>query len=102
MVSFSLALDALKEGKRIARSGWNGKGMWLCLSGPLQGQPVDSEKVWSPHCRKFAESQIGNWVRVLPTINMKTADGHILMGWLASQTDLLSDDWVILNEDDPY
>ncbi|AXU20769.1 hypothetical protein C7W88_17010 [Novosphingobium sp. THN1] len=33
-LNFGQALEALKQGKRIARSGWNGKGMWLCLSGP--------------------------------------------------------------------
>ena len=95
-LSFSTALDALKAGHRVARSGWNWKDMWLSLSGPLEGTRVPAGKIWSQHCADFANSQPDGVVTVLPTINMKTADGKILMGWLASQTDLLSDDWVIL------
>lgn len=95
-LSFSAALDALKKGHRIAREGWNGKGMWLCLSGPLEGRTIPAQNFWSKHCSDFAKSNDGS-ANVLPCINMKTADGSILMGWLASQTDMLSDDWVILD-----
>ncbi len=94
-LSFSIALEALKAGHRVARSGWNGKDMWLSLSGPLQGREIAFENFWSKPCSKFAQDNGGS-ATVLPCINMKTADGKILMGWLASQTDLLSDDWVIL------
>ena len=69
MSTFSEALEQLKVGKRIARSGWNGKGMWLKLQTP------DTNSKMS-----------------LPYIYMYTAcDNRV--PWLASQTDLLAEDW---------
>jgi hypothetical protein len=92
-MDFGDALKALKNGKRIARAGWNGKGMWLCLGQGHAG--LEAEKFWNPHTRAFAE-QNGGTAPVLPYIIMKTAAGEILMGWLASQTDMLAEDWQIL------
>lgn len=71
--SFSRALEVLKEGGRVARSGWNGKGMWIELQSP----------------DLFSKMS-------LPYIYMKTADDK-LVPWLASQTDLLADDWEMLS-----
>ncbi len=70
---FSWALHQLNQGRRVARVGWNGKGMSLNLQ-----VPDDQSKM------------------TLPYIYMKTADSH-LVPWLASQTDLLSNDWVVIN-----
>lgn len=95
-MSFGLALEALKRGNKIARKGWNGKGMWLSLSGDVNvTRYVDQDKFWSQNNSDFAVQQGGS-ARVLPCITMKTADDAILMGWLASQTDMLSDDWEIV------
>ena len=91
-LSFSHALFYLKRGYRIAREGWNGKDMWLSLS---SGGFVPSSKFWSPHNARFAKEQGGD-AEVLDVITMKTADNKILMGWLASQTDLLAEDWRII------
>lgn len=71
-MDFGEALTELKLGHRVARAGWNGKGMWLELQ-----SPDDNSKM------------------TLPYIFMKTADDN-LVPWLASQTDLLSDDWGII------
>jgi len=93
--NFGQAIEALKQGKRVAREGWNGKQMWLALS---VGNPsLPSANFWNPHNKAFAESNGGS-AEVLSTITMKTADNKILMGWLASQTDMLSEDWVILED----
>jgi len=92
-MDFSQALIELKAGKRIAREGWNGKGMWLSLSPGSKDLPA--EKFWSPHNRAFAE-QNGGKADVMPCVTMKTAVGRILMGWLASQTDVLSEDWQVV------
>ncbi len=70
LMTFSSALHELKAGKRVARLGWNGKGMFLQLQRPGQ--------------QSFM---------TLPYIYMKTADNQ-RVPWLASQTDLLSEDWV--------
>lgn len=77
-MSFGIALEALKSGKRVSRAGWNGKGMWLCLvarwSGNIGEMPVD--------------------YYLLPWIAMKTVDGGVVP-WLASQTDVMAEDWGI-------
>lgn len=87
---FSRALTFLKSGVRVAREGWNGRGMWLTLS---PGGLVPYEQLWAPGNRQFAKDQPTGRVEVLPYITMKTADDKIVP-WLASQTDLLAEDWV--------
>lgn len=87
------AVKQLKDGNRVCRAGWNGKGMWLSYSpGAPDGLPADN--FWSPANQEYARSQ-GGAAKVLPCITMRTATGEILMGWLASQTDLLATDWEI-------
>lgn len=97
-MTFGMALEALKKGLKVARKGWNGKGMWLSLSGPLEGRVINADDFWSENNREWAR-QFGG-AMVLPAITMKTVNAHgreaILMGWLASQTDMLSDDWEIV------
>ncbi|GJH31427.1 hypothetical protein CBA19CS91_01740 [Paraburkholderia hospita] len=91
---FGGALAALKSGKRVARAGWNGKGMWLALS--CDGtREVPAANFWAPPNREYAEAN-GGTATVLPSITMKTATGEILMGWLASQTDMLAEDWTVV------
>jgi len=76
-LTFSAALDALKAGDCISRSGWNGKGMWLMLTTP----------------------EIKSDYPTQPCICMKTADNKLQPGWLASQADMLANDWCILREE---
>ena len=71
-MNFGDAISALKEGKRVSRTGWNGKGMWLELQRP------------------DAHSKM-----TLPYIYMKTAQ-DACVPWLASQTDMLAEDWEIM------
>jgi hypothetical protein len=94
-MSFGHAIEAMKSGHRVARAGWNGKDMWLALSGPTGPREIAAENFWSKHNAEYAR-QNGGSAKVLPCITMKTASGEILMGWLASQTDMLSDDWLIV------
>lgn len=93
-MGFGGALDALERGERVARAGWNGKDMWLSLSCG-ETREIPAANFWSPHNRAHAESQ-GGTAKVLPSITMKTATGEILMGWLASQTDMLAKDWQVV------
>lgn len=97
-LTFGLALEALKMGQKVSRKGWNGKGMWLSLSGPLEGRVIGADDFWSENNRQWARQTGG--AMVLPCITMKTINSSgreaILMGWLASQTDMLSDDWEIV------
>ena len=93
-LNFGLALEALKKGHRIARTGWNGKGMFLFL---LTGGTVPKTAIHDPKLREVIDSKTeGDTFEALPTIRMWTADNKVLTGWLASQTDMLSEDWEIL------
>jgi hypothetical protein len=95
-MTFGDALVMLKDGKKVARAGWNGKGMWLSLSGPLAGRRISHEQFWSGNNGDFARTQPDGQAMVLPCITMKTATGEILMGWLASQSDMLAEDWQVV------
>lgn len=88
---FGAAIAHIRAGGRARRTGWNGKGMWIAHG---KGGMVHAEQFWNPHTRAFAEEN-GGQAEVLPYILFKTADGKILMGWLASQTDMLADDWEV-------
>ena len=87
-VSFSVAVEALKKGKKVCRQGWNGKGMWLKLVNPYEvpGMNLSDEQV----------EAVSEGATALSYIAMKTADNKFVP-WLASQTDILSEDWLILN-----
>lgn len=94
-LTFGLAIEAMKKGAKVARAGWNGKGMWITLSG-LQGvREVAAEAFWSDNNSAFAESR-GGYASVQPCFCMKTAADEIQMGWLASQSDMLAEDWAIV------
>lgn len=95
MADFGQAIKALKAGEKVARKGWNGKDMWIALSDNLEGKPLEADKFWNPHSRQAAVDNGGS-MTVLPCIIMKTATNEILMGWLASQTDILAEDWIIV------
>lgn len=92
-LNFGDAIKALKEGKRVARNGWNGKGMFLWLK---SATTVKSDWCKDPLLKELCDNN-GGEIEALGTICMKTADNKILTGWLASQTDILSEDWMILN-----
>lgn len=84
-MTFGIAVELLKKGFKVARSGWNGKGMFLLY--------VPSEK-WGIIDKIGLGISKGD---LSPWIGMKTADGKFVP-WLASQTDMLAEDWVIAEE----
>ena len=85
--SFSIALSMLKDGRRVARTGWNGKGMFLFL---VPGSTFQVNR--APLLGIYPE---GTVIDYCPHIDMKTADGRITP-WLASQADLIEDDWMLV------
>lgn len=91
-LAFGDAVEALKQGKRVTRPSWNGKGMYLWL---LPAATVPGEWCKEPHLKQLAEEN-GGTVECLGSIRMRTADQKVLTGWLASQTDMLAEDWQIL------
>lgn len=93
-MTFGLAIEALKAGKRVARAGWNGKGMWLAYT---PGSEFAPEHAKLGHAAAFrAKEAPSENVRLLPHIDMRAAEGSMVIGWLASQTDMLAEDWIIL------
>lgn len=92
-MNFGQAIEALKAGQKVARSGWNGKGMWLIL---VPGQQQVQLREGSPYATALnAES-----CEILPHIDMWTVNAAgrraMLPGWVASQSDMLADDWEIV------
>lgn len=84
-LNFGQAIEALKEGKRVARQGWNGKG----LSVKLQ-VPDENSKMTLPYIYMEYPSTPASESAPTNHINARVP-------WLASQTDILTEDWVILN-----
>lgn len=92
MLSFSDALDYIKAYRKVQRKNWNGKGMYIYL----QEGSILSLEARNPILQQEIDSRANSTVEICPHIDMKAADGTIVIGWLASQTDLLSNDWQIV------
>jgi hypothetical protein len=91
---FGDAIAALKRGRRVAREGWNGKNMFLFL---LPAGTVPKSAIHDPALRAVLDEQIpGDTFESLGSIRMFTADKKVLTGWSPSQTDILSEDWIII------
>lgn len=107
--TFGQAIESLKRGFLVTRSGWNGKGMFVFMR-PADELPIDfvaksikslpdavknyysKDLEYKPADPTAAEKDV---VKFTSYICMKAADGTIVNGWLASQTDMLSEDWMI-------
>ncbi len=87
--NFGEALEALKSGKKVARAGWNGKGMYITLK---PGYPDGIE--CNEATGKAHNIEVGTTITYCPYLEMKTVDNK-LVPWLASQTDILAEDWTI-------
>lgn len=81
---FGFVIQELKLGRKLTRSGWNGKGMWIELQ-----RPTELSKMTRPYILmclpKGSTNQFGNEAKELD-----------MVPWLASQTDLLANDWVVV------
>ena len=78
-MNFGEAIQGLKQGRKVSRRGWNGRGMWLMLL-----EPETKIKTYTLKEDTFKR---------LPYIYMKTAD-DCLEPWSPSQTDILAEDWI--------
>lgn len=92
-MTFGQAIEAMKRGKRVARKGWNGKGMYIWV---MPGSTIrNCPNIADPHLQAISDAN-GGTVTFTGSIRMKTATGEVLTGWIASQTDMLSEDWCIV------
>lgn len=94
-MNFGHAIEALKSGEAVARAGWNGKGMFIWLNLGSHSSSVESEYIAGVSRALFTLGQDDTITR-LPNLNMRAADGATITGWLASQTDVLAEDWGIV------
>lgn len=96
-LNFGEAIAALKAGFKVARKGWNGKNMFLLMNG---GYSVLRENVRAnnPISEKFLEANGCDKLEILPHIDMWTAQKTLCVGWLASQTDMFAEDWIIIKD----
>ena len=107
--SFGKAIDAMKRGFLVTRKGWNGKGMFIFIrpadelsidfvANNIKSLPQSVKNYYSKDLEYKSNDPIeakNDVVKFTPYICMKAADGSIVNGWLTSQTDILSDDWMI-------
>lgn len=83
----------MKAGGKVARKGWNGKGMFLYLTG---NSIVPFDKMhFAARTYITAESTRRSSAYINPHIDMKAADGTITIGWAPSQVDMLAEDWEV-------
>lgn len=84
-MSFGLAIEAVKKGLRVARAGWNGKDMYVFLSDGVEFSTMADMS-------EFANED----VYVSDLLVLRTAQKTLQPGWLATQSDILADDWYIV------
>ena len=90
-MTFGEALEKVKAGALITRDGWNGKDMFVCYqhgSGCLiEDLRCDPLRTWALVHRNERE------IKIRGHLDMYTTQGDIQVGWLASQSDMLAEDW---------
>jgi hypothetical protein len=88
-MNFSDALQMLKAGQKVCRFGWNGKGMFIYYV-PANSYPADGNKMGTLK-GLFPDDMVPYGAYLA----MKTAQDNVVP-WLASQTDILAEDWMVI------
>lgn len=96
---FGEALAHARAGKRIARLGWNGKGMYVYMTkGRLM--PTDEWVASMPSQELTEVEKERGYVNIMPHLDMKSTQNTRIIGWLASQTDVLAFDWYVVDDEE--
>jgi hypothetical protein len=96
-MDFGMALQALKNGKKVAREGWNGKNMWIVLMPELNLPPHSSQTPGAKvNDRTAKHIGVDTPLESQPYIAMWTSQKKWQPGWLASQADILAEDWLVV------
>lgn len=96
--NYGKAIELLKQGKLVARENWNGKNMFVFM------RPADKlSESFIVETVKSLPAAYKEWVKNHPSesgevsfssyLCLKTPNGTVVNGWIASQTDMLSEDW---------
>ena len=94
-MNFGEAIAALKAGAKVAREGWNGKGMFILQAGGYSVHK-DNLRAGGPITKEFLESRGVDEMIIQPHFDMWTAQNQYQTGWLASQSDMQANDWVVV------
>lgn len=96
-MDFGEAIKSLKAGQKVARAGWNGKGMWIVLMPELKLPSYNTQEP-GPKVNDRTAKHIGSDTPLhsQPYIAMWTAAQQWQPGWLASQADILAEDWALV------
>ena len=96
---FGEAIEKALEGEKIARHGWNGKEMYVYLT-EGRGTPTDEWVVRLPSQEiTEAEEKMG-YVIIKPHLDMMNAQGERIIGWSATQSDMLAFDWYVVDDEE--
>lgn len=96
MMNFGRAIEALKSGKKVTRAGWNGKGMFIYLTSGSKVPAVSMKPETANYLFGEKLLECDEIVTINPHIDMKASDGTVVIGWFASQTDMLAEDWNVV------
>ena len=96
-MKFGEAITLLNAGHPVTRQGWNGKGMFLVKAGGYS-VPAEDARPNGIITKEFLKGRGLTHLQILPHIDMWTAQNTYLPGWLASQSDMLADDWMVYVE----
>lgn len=92
-MDFGQALRALKGGRKVQRDGWNGKGMWVALQrGYPDGVGINANTAEATGLPEGTVCRFG------PYLMLRAADG-VFVPWVASQTDVLAEDWQVVEQE---
>jgi hypothetical protein len=90
--SFGDAVFLMEQGRKMYRKGWNGKNMYICLQ---IGSIIPAGDARGGIALSMANDSFEK-IEICPHVDMKSADGKCVVGWLASQTDMLAEDWCVV------
>ena len=90
--NFGKAIEALKSGQLVTRKGWNGKDMFLFYR-EESIVPIQVIKTLPDRVKIYFNNKSLTETKFTGYLCMKAADNSIVNGWLASQTDVLAEDW---------
>lgn len=95
-MNFGQAIEYAKAGLKIVRAGWNGKGMYVWLEKGKRPESYHEKEFLFGVSGDLFENVGRGQTTVMPHLNMRAADGSTVVGWLASQTDILAEDWDVI------
>ena len=98
-MKFGEAIEHARNGKKIARHGWNGKGMYVYMK-PGRLIPLDKWHATMPSEEPTEEEKTKGYVVINPHLDMINEQGDRIIGWNPSQADMLVYDWYIVDKED--